>query len=73
MKTTLSIVLILVVGVGAVASLIPIGEVNAAPGAPGVANGEGSSHSDPNAHNQGTNNAIFRGTPFNQPCSVLCR
>ena len=44
---------------------------SAAPGAPKIANGEGSSHSDDDARNQGTSHA-FSKTPANEPCSVYC-
>ena len=73
MKTTtvLAIVAIVTVGLGAVASLVPIQQASAAPGAPKVANGQGSSNSDDSASNQGTSHA-FTQTPANEPCSVYC-
>ena len=73
MKTTtvLAIVAILAVGLGAVASLVPIQQASAAPGSPKVANGEGSSNSDDSSRNQGTSHA-FSKTPANEPCSVFC-
>ena len=72
--TTLAIVAILPVGL-TVASLASIHHVSAAPDDPKYANGEGSSHSNSNADNQGTYGA-YTGhshyTPHNQPCSVYC-
>jgi hypothetical protein len=67
--TTLAIVAILVAGLGALASLIPIHQASAAPGAPKYANGSPSPNS--NAFNQGTSHA-YSQTPANQPCSTHC-
>ena len=72
MKTTTILAIVTIVAALAMASFVPIHQASAAPEAPGIANGQGSSNSNPNANNQGTHNAYYFHTGANQPCSVYC-
>ena len=77
MKTTIALAIVAILAVGlTVASLAPIHEASATGKGSqytngGFASGQGSSHSDSSAYNQGTARA-FGNTPHNQPCSTSC-
>jgi hypothetical protein len=64
--TILAIVAILIAGLGAVASLIPIHQALAL-----NTDAKGSPKASTHAFNWGTENAITK-TPANQPCAIAC-
>jgi hypothetical protein len=64
--TILAIVAILIAGLGAVTSSIPIHQALAL-----NTDAKGSPNANTHAFNQGTENAITQ-TPANQPCAIAC-